>query len=70
MLIAGIGGGRLVETETILSASHAPVYVFVIQSFAAIFCFGLGKFACKICIQVFMENCLLHSIFTQFIPIY
>ena len=46
------GAGRLLETETIMSWSHTPIYVFVIQSFASILCFGLGKFACKICIQV------------------
>ena len=51
--LPGLGGGRLIETETIISWAHTPIYVFIIQSFASFLCFGLGKFACKICIQGF-----------------
>lgn len=54
------GSGRLVETETILSWSNTPLYLFIIQSFASLMCFGLGKFACKICIQV-LRNILSDS---------
>lgn len=50
------GAGRLVETETINSWAHTPIYLFIIQSFASMLCFGLGKFACKICIQVFQKK--------------
>lgn len=46
------GAGRLVETETIASWPYTAIYLCVIQSFASLLCFGLGKFACKICIQV------------------
>ena len=50
------GAGRLTETETISSWPNTAIYLCVIQSFAAFLCFGLGKFACKICIQVRCEK--------------
>lgn len=50
------GAGRLTETETISSWPNTAIYLCVIQSFAAFLCFGLGKFACKICIQVCYEK--------------
>lgn len=56
------GAGRLIETETIFSWPNTIVYVFVIHSFASLLCFGFGKFACKICIQVCSPECL-HGIF-------
>lgn len=46
------GAGRLTETETITAWPNTAIYLCVIQSFASLLCFGLGKFACKICIQV------------------
>ncbi|XP_059350344.1 chitin synthase chs-2-like isoform X1 [Daphnia carinata] len=47
------GAGRLTETETIPAWPNTAIYLCVIQSFASMLCFGLGKFACKICIQGF-----------------
>ena len=44
---------RFLEIDTTVSWSNVPIYAFVIQSFAALLCFGLGKFACKILIQGF-----------------
>ena len=46
-------GGRLTEIETVPSWPNTQLFVFIIQTFAAFLCFGLGKFACKICIQGF-----------------
>ena len=46
------GTGKFIEIEHIPAFPNTPINVFVIQSFASFFCFALGKFACKICIQV------------------
>ena len=59
------GAGRLIETETISAWPNTAIYLCVIQSFASLLCFGLGKFACKICIQV--NSCIDRSRWSSFI---